>query len=91
MPQRERHRGHILIEVLNIRVHENPPWGCRVETCERANVRTDGERQTDRRKTIVAFRQFANAPKILIDLNNSVLFCDVASDTQIRLQMVFSL
>jgi len=47
----------IFEEMLNIKFHENPSSGSRVVSC----VRTDG--RSDMTKLIVAFRNFANAPK----------------------------
>jgi len=42
----------------NFKFHENPSSGSRVVSCGQ----TDG--QTDMTKLIVAFRNFANAPKV---------------------------
>jgi len=47
----------ILEKYLNIKFHKNPSSGTRVIP----SVRTD--RRTDTKKLIVAFRNFANAPK----------------------------
>jgi len=47
----------------NIKFHENPSSGSRVVACGRT------DRQTDMTKLIVAYRNFANAPK-----NRSILF-----------------
>ena len=44
---------------LNIKFHQNPSSGSRDVLCGR--IGTDG--QTDMTKLIVAFRNFANAPK----------------------------
>jgi hypothetical protein len=53
---------HTFEKSLNIEFHENPSRGCRVVPCGW----TDG--RTDMTKLIVAFLNFANAPK------NDVLF-----------------
>ena len=45
----------------NIEFHENPSSGSRVVPCGQTDGRTDG--QTDTPRLIVAFRNFANAPK----------------------------
>jgi hypothetical protein len=45
----------------NIKSHENSSSRSRVVRCGRMDGRTDG--QTDMAKLIVAFRNFANAPK----------------------------
>jgi hypothetical protein len=48
---------HIFEKYSNIKIHENPSIGSRVVPCGQ----TKG--QTDMTKLIVAFRNFANAPK----------------------------
>jgi hypothetical protein len=49
----------------NIKFHENMSSGSLVVPCGRTDGRTDRQtdRQTDMKKLIVAFRNFANAPK----------------------------
>jgi hypothetical protein len=68
----------IFEESSNIKYHENPPRGSRVDPCWRTDTQTDGrtDKQTYMTKLIVAFRTFANAPKngstineVLIDNN----------------------
>jgi hypothetical protein len=49
----------IFEQYSNIKFHENPFGGSRVVLCGR----TDGQTETDTMKLIVAFRNFANAPK----------------------------
>jgi len=48
---------HTLEKFLNIKFHETPFSGSRVVPCGRTDIRTDLT------KLIVAFRNFANAPK----------------------------
>jgi hypothetical protein len=48
---------HIFENYSNIKFHENPTNGSGVVPCGRT------DRQTDMTKLIVAFRNFANAPK----------------------------
>jgi hypothetical protein len=50
--------GHIFEKCSNKKFHENPSSGSQVVSCGRK----DGQR-TDMTKLIVAFRNFANAPK----------------------------
>jgi hypothetical protein len=45
----------------NIKFNENPSSGVRVVPCRQTDVRTEG--QTRLTKLIVAFHNFANAPK----------------------------
>jgi hypothetical protein len=45
----------------NKKFHENPSSGSRVVLCGQTDGRTDG--RIDMKKLIVAFRNFANAPK----------------------------
>jgi hypothetical protein len=45
----------------NVIFHENPSSSSRVVTYGRADVQTD--RQTDMKKLLTAYRNFANAPK----------------------------
>jgi hypothetical protein len=55
----------MFVKYSNIKFHENPSSGRRVISCGR----TDGQKdqwtggQTDMTKLVVAFRNFANAPK----------------------------
>jgi len=55
----------IFEKYLNIKFHENPSSGNRVVPCGRTDGRTEGRTggQTDMTKLIIAFRNFANAPK----------------------------
>ena len=45
-----------------MKFHENPYSWVRIITCGRTDIRTD--EQTEMTKLIVAFRNFANAPKM---------------------------
>jgi hypothetical protein len=47
----------------SVKFHEIPSSGSRVVRCGRTDGPTDGRRQTYMTKLIVAFRNFANAPK----------------------------
>jgi len=52
---------HFFEKYPNTKFHENPSSGSRVVPCGWADGRIDG--QTEMTKLIVAFRNFANAPK----------------------------
>jgi hypothetical protein len=51
----------IFVKYSNIELHENPSFGCRDVPCER----------TDMTKQIVAFRNFATAPNMWLDVHNA--------------------
>ena len=55
--------GRSLIKYSNIKFHENPSSGSRVVSCGQTDGCKDG--QTYIAKLIVAFRNFANSPKII--------------------------
>jgi hypothetical protein len=54
--------GQIFEKYWNIKFHENPSSGSRVFPCKQTHRQTD--EKTDMTKLIVAFRNFANVPKI---------------------------
>jgi hypothetical protein len=67
----------IFEQYTNITFHENPSGGSRVVPCGRTDRQTeggtDGQRETDMTKLIVAFRNFAKARK-QADFNKNLTF-----------------
>ena len=53
----------ILIKLPNIKFHENPSSGIRVDNCGRTDVRTD------MMKLFVTSRNFSNGPKIKMNIH----------------------
>ena len=63
----------------NIKFNENPSTGSRIVPWEQTDGRMD---RTDRTKLIVAFRNFANAPKNTLDL---IMIFDINLEREVLL------